>query len=383
MTETLIVFGGNGRLKLNIGIVGLPNVGKSTIFNALTETGKADVANYPFCTIDPNVGVVNVPDERLYKLAEIEKSKKIIPATIEFVDIAGLVKGASKGEGLGNQFLANIRNVSAIAHVVRCFEDTDVVHVEGSVNPVRDAEIIETELILADLQTVEKRLEKVVKPAKSGDKQAKFEVEVLEKAKSILDELKPLRSYLNEFSDEDLDYMRKTIFPLTIKPLMYIANINEDDLPEGENNPYVQEIKKKAQEENATVVVLCGKVEQELIELQPEERKEFLEALGLEESGLNKMIKKGYKLLDLITYFTAGEKEARAWTIKKGTKAPQAAGEIHSDFERGFIAAEVINYDDLIKVGSIQKAKELGLVRIEGKDYIVKDGDVIHFRFNV
>ncbi len=370
-------------MKLNIGIVGLPNVGKSTIFNALTETAKAGVANYPFCTIDPNVGIVDVPDERLYRLAEIENSKKVIPATIEFVDIAGLVKGASKGEGLGNQFLSNIRNVSAIAHVVRCFEDSDVVHVEGSVNPVRDAEIIETELILSDLQTVERRLEKVSKPAKSGNKEAKFEVQVLEKAKNVLEELKPLRTHLDQFEDEELEYLRKTLFPLTVKPIMYVANINEEDLPEGENNPHVKAIREKAQKENAPVVVLCGKVEQELIEIPREERKELLEAYGLTEPGLNKMIRTGYKLLDLITYFTAGEKEARAWTIKKGTKAPQAAGEIHSDFERGFIAAEVINYDDLIKVGSLQKAKEQGLLRIEGKDYTVQDGDVIHFRFNV
>ncbi|NPA12856.1 MAG: redox-regulated ATPase YchF [Aquificae bacterium] len=370
-------------MKLNIGIVGLPNVGKSTIFNALTETTKASVANYPFCTIDPNVGVVDVPDERLYKLAKMENSQKVIPATIEFVDIAGLVKGASKGEGLGNQFLANIRNVSAIAHVVRCFEDSDVVHVEGSVNPVRDAEIIETELILADLQSVEKRLEKVEKPAKSGNKEAKFEVEVLKKAKEILEDLKPLRAYKDKFEEEELDYLKKTIFPLTLKPMMYIANVNEEDLPDGENNPHVKAIKEKAKQENAEVIVLCGKVEQELAEIPKEERKELLEAYGLEEPGLNKMIKAGYSLLDLITYFTAGEKEARAWTIKKGTKAPQAAGEIHSDFERGFIAAEVINFDELEKVGSIQKAKEKGLVRIEGKDYVVQDGDVIYFRFNV
>ena len=370
-------------MKLNIGIVGLPNVGKSTIFNALTETGKAEIANYPFCTIDPNVGIVNVPDERLEKLAQMENSQRIVPATIEFVDIAGLVRGASKGEGLGNQFLANIRNVSAIAHVVRCFEDSDVVHVEGSVNPVRDAEIIETELILADLQTVDKRLEKVLKPAKSGNKEAKFEVQVLEKAKKILEELKPLRAHIQDFEEEEIEYLRKTLFPLTIKPLMYIANINEEDLPDGEGNKHVQAIKEKAQKENAPVVVLCGKVEQELIEIPKEERGELLEAYGLTEPGLNKMIKTGYRLLDLITYFTAGEKEARAWTIKEGTKAPQAAGEIHSDFERGFIAAEVINYEDLVKVGSIQKAKEQGLLRIEGKDYVVKDGDVMHFRFNV
>lgn len=370
-------------MKLNIGIVGLPNVGKSTIFNALTETAKAGVANYPFCTIDPNVGIVDVPDERLQKLSKISNSEKIIPATIEFVDIAGLVKGASKGEGLGNQFLSNIRNVSAIAHVVRCFEDSDVVHVEGSVNPVRDAEIIETELILADLQTVEKRIEKVLKPAKSDNKEAKFELQALEKAKDILENIQPLRTNLDKFSEEEIEYMRKTIFPLTLKPIMYVANIGEEDLPEGEDNQYVKQIKEKAEKENAPVVVLSGKVEQELIEIPKEERKELLEAYGLKEPGLNKMIRTGYNLLDLITYFTTGEKETRAWTIKKGTKAPQAAGEIHSDFERGFIAAEVINYDELIKYGSMQKAKEAGAVRIEGKDYVVQDGDVMLFRFNV
>ena len=299
-------------MKLNIGIVGLPNVGKSTIFNALTETAKANVANYPFCTIDPNVGIVDVPDERLFKLAQIENSKKTIPATIEFVDIAGLVKGASKGEGLGNQFLSNIRNVSAIAHVIRCFEDSDVVHVEGAVNPVRDAEIIETELILADLQTVEKRINKVIKPAKSGNKEARFELNILEKAKKILEEINPLRTYQNLFNEEELKYLKTTIFPLTLKPLMYVANINEEDLPDGENNYHVKAIKEKAEKENAPVVVLCGKVEQEIIELPEEERTEILEAYGLNEPGLNRMIKTGYSLLNLITFFTAGEKETRA-----------------------------------------------------------------------
>ncbi|NPA51473.1 MAG: redox-regulated ATPase YchF [Aquificae bacterium] len=370
-------------MKLNIGIVGLPNVGKSTIFNALTETAKADVANYPFCTIDPNVGVVNVPDERLYKLAQISNSKSIVPATIEFVDIAGLVKGASKGEGLGNQFLSNIRNVSAIAHVVRCFDDENVVHVEGSVNPVRDAEIIETELILSDLQSVEKKLEKLEKVAKTGDKEAKLGVSALQKAKEVLEDLKPLRANLDRFSEEEIDWLKKNIFPITIKPLMYIANIAEEDLPEGENNKYVQAIKEKAKKENAPVVVLSGKVEQEVIELDPEDRLEFLQSLGLKEPSLNKMIREGYKLLDLITYFTTGEKETRAWTIKRGTKAPQAAGEIHSDIERGFIAAEVIPYEKLIQINSMTKAKEQGAVKIEGKDYQVKDGNVIYFRFNV
>lgn len=370
-------------MKMNIGIVGLPNVGKSTIFNALTETGKASVANYPFCTIDPNVGIVNVPDERLYRIAQMEKSKNVVPATIEFVDIAGLVRGASKGEGLGNQFLANIRNVSAIAHVVRCFDDENIVHVEGSVNPVRDAEIIETELILADLQSIEKRYERSSKASKTGNKEAKFEVEILEKAKAILEDLKPLRLHLDKFESEEVEWLTKTLYPLTIKPIMYVANIPEEDLPDGKNNIYLKQIEEKAKKEGAVVVALCGKVEQEIIELEKEERQEFLKALGLSEPGLNRMIKTGYALLDLITYFTAGEKETRAWTIKKGTKAPQAAGEIHSDIERGFIAAEVINYEDLLKIGSIQKAKETGILRIEGKDYIVKDGDVIYFRFNV
>ncbi len=370
-------------MKMNVGIIGLPNVGKSTIFNALVQTSKAEIANYPFCTIDPNIGVVSVPDERLYKIAELENSKKITPASIEFVDIAGLVKGASKGEGLGNQFLSHIRQVSAIAHVIRCFEDPNIVHVEGQLNPVRDAEIIDIELIMADLQTVEKRMEKILKIAKSGSKEAKKELEILEKTKTILENLQPLRLNLSKFSKEELKFLEKTLFLLTLKPLMYIANVSEEDLPDGKNNPYVKELQEKAEKEGSPVVVLCGKIEEEIIELPVEERQEFLESLGLEEPGLNKMIKAGYRLLDLITFFTAGPKEARAWTIKKGTRAQQAAGEIHSDMERGFIAAEVIPYEKYIKIGSFQKAKELGAVRLEGRDYIVQDGDFIYFKFNI
>ncbi len=370
-------------MKMNIGIVGLPNVGKSTIFNALTQTAKAEVANYPFCTIDPNVGIVNVPDDRVYKIAELERSKKVTPATIEFVDIAGLVKGASKGEGLGNQFLSHIRQVAAIAHVIRCFEDPNIVHVEGSINPVRDAEIIEIELIMADLQTVEKRLERTLKIAKSGNKEAKKELEILEKTKAILENLQSIRTNLDKFTKDEIKFLEKTLFLLTLKPLMYIANVSEEDLPDGKDNPYVKALKSKAEKEGSPVVILCGKIEEEIIELPKEERKEFLEALGLEEPGLNKMIKAGYKLLDLITFFTAGPKEARAWTIKKGTKAQQAAGEIHSDIEKGFIAAEVISYEKYIEIGSFQKAKEFGAVRLEGRDYIVQDGDIIYFRFNI
>lgn len=369
-------------MKMNIGIVGLPNVGKSTIFNALAQTAKAEVANYPFCTIDPNVGIVNVPDPRLYEIARLEKSKKITPATIEFVDIAGLVKGASKGEGLGNQFLSHIRQVSAIAHVVRCFEDPDIVHVEGSIDPVRDAEIIELELILADLQTIERRLEKTAKLAKN-DPKAKAELETLEKAKTLLENFKTLRPNLNLFSPEEKTFLEKVLCLLTVKPLMYIANISEDFLPEGKGNPYVAQLREKAQKEGTPLMVICGKIEQELVELTEEEKKEFLEALGLNEPGLHKLIRAGYKLLNLITFFTAGPKEARAWTIAKGTKAKEAAGEIHSDIERGFIAAEVINYTKYIEISSFQKAKELGAVRLEGKDYIIEDGDIIYFRFNV
>lgn len=368
---------------MKIGIVGLPNVGKSTIFNALIQANKAQVANYPFCTIEPNIGIVNVPDERVYKIAKFEKSKKATPATIEFIDIAGLVKGASKGEGLGNQFLSYIRQVSAIAHVIRCFEDSNISHVEGSIDPVRDAEIVEFELIMADLQTIEKRLEKIQKLVKSGNKSAKAEFETLIKAKKILENFETLRKNLKAFNEEEIKFLEKTLFLLTIKPMMYIANISEKELPEGEKNPLINQLKDFASKNEIPVVVLCGKIEQELIELPEEERNEFLEALNLKELGLHKMIKSGYKLLNLITFFTTNPKETKAWTIRDGTKAIKAAGKIHSDIEKGFIAAEVINYKDYIQIGSLHKAKELGLVKIEGKDYKVKDGDIIYFRFNI
>ena len=367
----------------NLGIVGLPNVGKSTLFNALTQTAKAQSANYPFCTIEPNVGVVEVPDERLYKIAQLEGSKKITPTFIEFVDIAGLVKGASKGEGLGNQFLAHIREVDAISMVLRCFENPDVVHVEGEVNPLRDADIIDVELIAKDLESVNKRLEKVEKTAKGGDKKAKEELAYLKTIKEILDNLEPLRRHRSSLDENLWLYASREMFLLTTKPVMYVANIGEEDLPEGEGNPHVQKVKERAKKEGAPVVVLCAEIESQMAGLDKEERQELLEAYGLKEPGLNKVIREGYKLLNLITFFTAGEKEARAWTVVKGTKAPQAAGKIHSDIERGFIAAEVINYKDYIKVGSMAKAKEKGLLRLEGKDYEVKDGDIIYFRFNV
>ena len=364
----------------NCGIVGLPNVGKSTLFNALTNSAKAEAANYPFCTIEPNVGIVEVPDERLYKIAEIVKPRKITPTTIEFVDIAGLVRGASKGEGLGNQFLANIRNVDAIAHVVRCFRDENVVHVDGSVNPVRDIETINLELVFKDLESVEKRLQKVSKQAKSGDKKARAEVEALEKLKEILERGERIYPYLEELDDEGKRVVKELAL-LTAKPVMYIANVDEEGLLE--DNEYVKQVKEFAEKEGAPVVKICAKIEAELAELEGEEKKEFLKELGMEEPGLNVVIREGYKLLDLITFFTAGEQEARAWTIRKGTKAPQAAGKTHSDIERGFIRAEVIKYEDLIREGSMQACKEKGLMKLEGKDYEVQDGDVIYFRFNV
>ncbi|MGC8852048.1 MAG: redox-regulated ATPase YchF [Hydrogenobacter sp.] len=364
---------------LSVGIVGLPNVGKSTLFNAITQSAKAQAANYPFCTIEPNVGVVAVPDERLYQIAKMEKSKKIAPTFIEFVDIAGLVRNASKGEGLGNQFLAHIREVDAIVMVLRCFENPDIVHVEGSVDPIRDAQIIDLELIAKDLETVSKRIEKVEKLAKLGDKKAKEELEKLLQLKEILENLEPIRKH-TELPEDILEYAKKTLFLLTTKPVLYVANVDEEGLS---GNAYVKQVMDYAKKEKAPVVVICAKLEAELIELPEEEKLQMLNAYGLDEPGLNKLVRESYALLDLITFFTAGEKETRAWTIKKGTKAPQAAGKIHSDFERGFIAAEVINYEEYIKVGSMSKAKELGLVRLEGKDYQIKDGDIVYFRFNV
>ncbi|RMH02923.1 MAG: redox-regulated ATPase YchF, partial [Aquificota bacterium] len=366
---------------LSVGIVGLPNVGKSTLFNALLQSAKAAVANYPFCTIEPNRGMVEVPDPRLYHIAKLERSKKITPTFVEFVDIAGLVRNASKGEGLGNQFLAHIREVDAIAMVLRCFENPDVVHVEGSVDPIRDAQLIDLELIAKDLETVEKRLEKVSKMARIGDKKAKEEETTLLKLKEILEGMEPIRRHTNKLTEEELRYAQKTLFLLSLKPLMYVANVGEHDLPHG--NEHSQKVIQYADQEGIPAVVLCAKLEEELIGIEGEEKVELLKSYGLEEPGLNKFVRTAYRLLDLITFFTAGEKEARAWTVKKGTKAPQAAGKIHSDFERGFIAAEVINYEDYIKVGSMTKAKELGLVRLEGKDYEIRDGDIVYFRFNV
>ena len=366
---------------MKLGIVGLPNVGKSTLFNALTKAG-AESANYPFCTIDPNVGIVTVPDERLKKLGDLYKSKKVTPAIIEFVDIAGLVKGASKGEGLGNQFLANIREVDAIVHVVRCFEDGNVVHVDGNVNPARDIETINLELIFSDVEILERRIAKVAKQARM-DKTLAKELELLEGIKAHLEDGNMAKSFeLPE--DEDLVALFASYNLLTAKPTIYAANVAEDDLADdGATNAHVQAVRELATGENSEVFVICAQIEQEIAELEDDEKSMFLEDLGLSESGLDKLIKASYSLLGLISYLTSGEDETRAWTIKKGTKAPQAAGKIHSDFERGFIRAEVVNYQDLLDCGSIAAAKEKGLVGLEGKEYVVKDGDVILFRFNV
>ena len=366
---------------MKLGIVGLPNVGKSTLFNSLTKAG-AESANYPFCTIDPNVGVVTVPDERLNVLGEMYHTKKIIPAAIEFVDIAGLVKGASKGEGLGNQFLANIREVDAIVHVVRCFENSNIVHVDGSINPLRDIETINLELIFSDLEILERRISKVSKVARN-DKSAAKELGLLNKVKAHLEDGKLAKTF-EEVDDEEEQAWLESYNLLTYKPVIYAANVSEDDLADdAANNEGVQAVREYAKGEQSEVFVVCAEIESEISELDDDEKKMFLEDLGLKESGLEKLIKASYKLLGLISYLTAGEPEVRAWTITEGTKAPQAAGKIHSDFERGFIRAEVVSYDDLIACGSHTAAKEKGLIRLEGKDYVVKDGDIMLFRFNV
>ena len=365
---------------MKLGIVGLPNVGKSTLFNSLTKAG-AESANYPFCTIDPNVGVVSVPDARLNVLGEMYQTKKIIPAVIEFVDIAGLVKGASKGEGLGNQFLANIREVDAIVHVVRCFEDSNIVHVDGSINPMRDVETINFELIFSDLEILERRIAKTVKMSRN-DKAAAKELELLKRLKEHLEAGNLAKTF--EPADEDEELWLKGYNLLTYKPVIFAANVTEDDLPDdGESNEGVQALREYAEQENCEVFVVCAEIEAEISELDDDEKKMFLEDLGLQESGLEKLIKASYHLLGLISYLTAGEPEVRAWTITRGTKAPQAAGKIHTDFERGFIRAEVVSYDDLIACGSHAAAKEKGLIRLEGKDYVVQDGDIMLFRFNV
>jgi len=361
---------------IKCGIVGLPNVGKSTLFNALTKAG-IQAENYPFCTIEPNVGIVAMPDPRLDKLSAIVNPERVLPTTIEFVDIAGLVAGASKGEGLGNKFLANIRETDAIANVVRCFEDDDVVHVAGKVDPINDIEVINTELALADLESIEKAIHRTAKVAKSGEKEAKARLALFEQVKAQLDEGKMVRAM---DLDDDQKSMLRELFLLTIKPAMYIANVSDTGF---ENNPLLDKVREYAKQEGAPVVPVCASIESELVELDDDEKQDFLAEMGLDEPGLNRVIRAGYELLGLQTYFTAGVKEVRAWTVKQGATAPEAAGVIHTDFQKGFIRAEVTAYDDFIQYNGEQGAKEAGKLRLEGKDYIVQDGDVMHFRFNV
>lgn len=363
---------------MKIGIVGLPNVGKSTLFNSITKAG-AECANYPFCTIEPNVGIVAVPDERIEKLSKIYNPKKVTHAIVEFVDIAGLVKGASKGEGLGNKFLSHIRETDAICQVVRCFEDSNITHVDGKVDPIRDIETINLELIFADIETIDKKLEKANKLLKS-DKKYQIEIDLLNKIKQNLENGISARAL--DYTEEEKELL-KDMFLLTLKPIIYVANISENQMENCQNDENVLKVKQYAKKENSEVISLCVKIEEEISILDDDDKKEMLEAMGIEESGLDKLIKKSYDLLGLMSFLTAGEPEVRAWTIKKGTKAPQAAGKIHSDIERGFIKAEVISYDDFIKEGSMNLAKEKGLVRMEGKEYVMKDGDIVLFKFNV
>lgn len=366
-------------MTLHAGIVGLPNVGKSTLFNAITQAG-VEAANYPFCTIDPNVGIVQVPDARLQVLAGMVHPDRIVPAAVEFVDIAGLVKGASQGEGLGNKFLAHIREVDAIVQVVRCFEDSNVIHVEGSIDPRRDIEIIELELILADLESVEKRLERAAKMLKSGDKKARIEVNLLNRLKEAFDQGQSARRLAYDPEEEEI----LKAFPLlTLKPVLYAANVNEEGLAGAEANPYVQKVRQIAGQEGAEVIVICAKIEAEIAELEAEEKTLFLQEMGLGESGLDRLVRAAFHLLGLMTFFTAGPLEVKAWTIRSGTKAPQAAGTIHTDFERGFIRAEVVGYQDFVAHGGLSGARDKGLVRLEGKEYVMNDGDIVHFRFNI